>query len=104
MKGTFLINPSSYLDQIEDRIFEYRMYRQKGRFVMPSNDTCHIRLNQQPDLQKFILKAKIPAKFKQRIREELASRHVTRQTMYIVENLKRQDLITELNTNVFKGY
>ena len=104
MKGTFLINPSSYLDQIEDRIFECRMYRQKGRFVMPSNDTCHIPLNQQPDLQKFILNAKISAKFKQRIREELASRHVTRQTMYIVENLKRQDLITELNTNVFKGY
>jgi len=104
MKETFLINPSSYLDQIEDRIFEYRMYRQKGRFVMPSNDTCHIPLNQQPELQKFMVKAKVPAEFKQKIREDLANRGVTRQTMYIDENPNRQDLITQVNTTVFNGY
>lgn len=104
VKSTFLINPSSYISEIEERIFEYRMYRQKGRFVMASNDTCHIPLNQQDELQKFILKARIPSEFKPKIREELAKRGVTRETMYIDETPSRQDLITEINNKIFSGY
>lgn len=104
VKSTFLINPSSYISDIEERIFEYRMYRQKGRFVMASNDTCHIPLNKQDELQKFILKARIPSEFKPKIREELAKRGVTRETMYIDETPSRQDLITEINNKIFSGY
>jgi hypothetical protein len=101
LKETVLINPSSYLDNIQDRIFEYRMYRQKGRFVMPSAASCHIPLNQQTELQKFLIKARIPSEFKQKIREELAERKVIRANMYIDENPNRQDFITEVNRKVF---
>lgn len=104
VKNTFLINPSSYISEIEERIFEYRMYRQKGRFVMASNDTCHIPLNQQDHLKKYIFRARIPAEFKQKIRDELANRGVTRETMYIDETPSRQDLITEINTKIYSGY
>ena len=102
--STFLINPSSYISEIEERIFEYRMYRQKGRFVMVSNDNCHIPLNQQEELKKYILRAKIPAEFKSTIRQELANRGITRETMYIDETPSRQDLITEINVNIFNGF
>ncbi len=102
MKGTFLINPSSYLDNIEKRIFEYRMYRQKGRFVMTSNDTCHIPLNQQEEMKKFLIQFTVPAKQKSTIREELAERHMVRGNMYIDESPKQQDLITDINNTVFK--
>jgi len=104
VKATFLINPSSYLDDIDKRIFEYRMYRQKGRFIMPSNDTCHIPLNQQDELKKFIFQARIPAEHKAKIREELAKRGVDRNSTYIDENPQRQELITEINSIIFKGY
>jgi len=104
VKNTFLINPSSYISEIEERIFEYRMYRQKGRFVMTSNDSCHIPINQQKEWGKFIFRARIPAEFKPIIREELAERGITREIMYIDEAPSRQDLITEINMTIFNGY
>lgn len=102
MKGTYLINPSSYLDNIQDRIFEYRMFRQKGRFLMCSNDTCHIPFNKQPHIQKYLFRIRIPAENKKAIRKELADRGVIRSEMYIDENPDRQSLITEINAKVFQ--
>jgi hypothetical protein len=46
---SYLINPSSFLDEIDTRIFEYRMYRQKGRFLMPPATTCKTPVNKQPE-------------------------------------------------------
>lgn len=101
MKGTYLINPSSYLDNIQDRIFEYRMFRQKGRFLMCSNETCHIPVNNQPHIQQYLFRIRIPAEHKGAIRNELAERAVKRSEMYIDENPDRQNLITEINTKIF---
>lgn len=102
LKEMILINPSSYLDDIQKRIFEYRMYKQKGRFIMHAADTCHIPLNHQPEVQKFLFKARIPADRKQSIRDELEKKWgVTRATMYIDENPARQDLIKEINKAVY---
>lgn len=103
MDRTVMINPSTLLDDVQDRIFEYRMYRQKGRFVMPSNATCHIPLNKQKELIPFIIKIKVTAKYKQKIRDELAGRNLIRLEMYIDENPDRQSLITEINSLIFKG-
>lgn len=99
-----MINPSALLDDLQDRIFEYRMYRQKGRFVMPSNASCHIPLNKQKVLIPFIIKAKVPSEYKQKIRDQLAGRDVIRTKMYIDENPDRQNLITEINNSVFNGF
>jgi hypothetical protein len=69
-----------------------------------SKDNCHIPLNQQVELKKYILRVRIPAEFKSTIRQELAKLRVTRETMYIDETPSRQDLITEINTNIFNGF
>jgi len=103
MEQTHLINASSYLVNIEQRIFEYRIYRQKGRFVMSSNKECHMPLNKQDYLQQFIFRLRIPEEYKKSIREDLARRGVIRANMYIDESPARQQLITEINNKIFKG-
>lgn len=104
MQQTHLINVSSYLDNIENRIFEYRMYRQKGRFVMSANKYCHIPLNQQDYVQQFIFRLRIPHEHKKEIREELSKRDVIRKNMYIDEAPSQQQLIIEINNKIFQGY
>lgn len=104
MGQTYLINVASYLDNIEKRIFEYRMYRQKGRFVMSANKHCHVPLNQQDYVQQFIFRLRIPHEFKKTIREDLAKRDVIRKNMYIDETPARQQLISDINDKIFKGY
>lgn len=101
---TYLINVSSYLDNIEKRIFEYRMYRQKGRFVMSASKDCHIPLNKQDYVQQFIFRFRIPKEFKKTIRNELAKRGVVRKEMYIDETMARQQLIVDVNAKIFTGH
>lgn len=101
---TYLINVSSYLDNIEERIFEYRMYRQKGRFVMSASKNCHIPLNKQDYIQQFIFRFRIPKEFKKTIRKELEKRGVIRKNMYIDETPARQQFIDDINKKIFTGY
>lgn len=104
MPRTYLINPSTYISDIDKRIFEYRMYRQRGRFVMVKGDQCHIPLNKHDDVANFLFRFRIPADKKEGIRKELAARRVIRSMMYVDENPKHQNIIDELNANAFKNY
>ena len=104
MDQTYLINVSTLLDNIEQRIFEYRMYRQKGRFIMSASKDCHIPLNKQDYIQQFIFRLRIPQEFKKTIREDLAKRNMIRKNMYIDEAPSRQQLITDINAKIFAGY
>lgn len=104
MPGTYLINPSTYITDIEQRIFEYRMYRQRGRFVMIEEKSCHIPLNRHVDISKFLFQIRIPADRKEAIRQQLAQRNVIRSMMYIDENPKHQNLIDEINGIVYTKY
>jgi hypothetical protein len=101
ISGTYMINPSSYLHEIEKRIFEYRMFRQGGRFLISPNDICNIPVNSQKEISDFFFKIRIPAQYKKPIRDELIAIDVTRQTMFVDENPKHQSLIDEINAKFF---
>ncbi|MEI9943298.1 MAG: FRG domain-containing protein [Chitinophagaceae bacterium] len=101
LKNGVLINPSSYLHEIDKRVFESRMYKQKGRFIISSNDLCGIPLNNQEEFAQYLLKFRIPSENKKSIRDELVERGITRDYMYVDESPVNQDLITEINTRVF---
>ena len=58
--------------------------------------------NNQPEVQKFLFKARIPADCKQSIRDELEKKWgIIRAAMYIDENPARQDLIKEINKTIY---
>lgn len=96
-----IINSPSYLDQIENRLFEFRMYRQKGRFMMPARERIHIPINNQPEMDTFLLRYRVPAANKTSIRAELAAVGLDRQAMYIDESALAGDLVTQVNHSVF---
>lgn len=103
MKKICLINPASYITEIEKRIFEYRLYRQKGRFIIPPNADCNIPLNDaKSSISDFIFRLKIPASSKKTIRQELEHRRVTRSYLYADENVKREGLVSQINKKIFQ--
>lgn len=101
MPFSYLINASTYLPEIDKRIFEYRMFRQKGRFVMSASQICNIPLNKQEYIDQFIFRLRIPQQFKNPIREQLGKRKMTRDELYIEETKQSRQLITDINTSVF---
>jgi hypothetical protein len=99
-----LINVASYLDDMDKRIYEQRMYRQKGRFIISEADKCDTPLNSREEFKHLIHRLRIPAAKKKAIRNELSSRGITTDYMYIEQNEERGQLINATNKILFEKY
>ena len=104
LKQPYLINVSSYLDDMDKRIYEKRMYRQKGRFIITEADRCDVPLNNRDEFKHLIHRLRIPSEFKKPIREELAERGITTEYIYIEQSEERYKLISETNASLFNGF
>lgn len=98
-----MIDPSVYLDNLNERIFEYRMMRQLGKFWVQPRALTNVPFNQIPEFQNLLLRVRIPAESKARIRKELENTPVplTRKHLYYEENPEYDDLIKGINERVF---
>lgn len=99
--NVYLINPSIYIDNVDERIFEYRMYKQGGRFLAMPNDICNIPINKHDIFKDFLFHIRIPKEYKQQIRQTLTDRGITRQRMYADEIPLHDNLIKDINEKVF---
>jgi hypothetical protein len=97
----YLINSSIYLDDIEKRLFESRMFKQKGRFFLSSYDNFGIAMNKQKEVEPLLFKFIIPASYKLKIREELTQRGITREYLYVEENPSHQAIIDFINQSIY---
>ncbi len=100
--NVYLINPSIYIDNVDERIFEYRMYKQGGRFLAMPNNVCNIPINKHGLFKDFLFHIRIPQAFKQSIRQTLTERGITRQRMYADENPIHNNLINDINNKIFR--
>ncbi|MCW3074620.1 MAG: hypothetical protein JWP69_1689 [Flaviaesturariibacter sp.] len=98
-----LINSSIYLDDLEARLFETRMYKQKGRFYLSSKANFDIPMNHQEEVVPLLFRFRIPADNKAAIREELKERGITREYLYGKENPAHQSMIDTVNEEIYKS-
>lgn len=103
IENVYLINPSIYIDNVDERIFEYRMYKQGGRFLAMPNNVCNVPINKHEIFKDFLFHIKIPKKFKQRIRHTLTERGITRQLLYADENPMHDNLIKDINNKIYRN-
>jgi len=98
-----MIDPSVYLDNLNERIFEYRMMRQLGKFWVQPRALTNVPFNQIPEFQNLLLRVRIPAESKARIRKELenAPNSLTKEHLFYEENPEYDDLIKGINERVF---
>lgn len=102
IKDGFMINSSIYLDNLGDRVLESRMYKQRGRFYISSENKSYIPLNKQPDIKELLFRFKVPFDCKPIIREELRARKISREYLYVQENSEHQAIIDLINSRVYK--
>jgi len=100
----YIINPSTYLDDMDKRIYEQRMHRQRGRFFISPANVCHMPINKEATLRKYLIRVRIPHDKKKVIREALAKRGMTREYLYVQENEEMKDLAFKVNVNVYKDF
>ena len=101
INDVYLINPSVFINNVEERIFEYRMFKQSGRFLTLPNSLCNIPINMSENFKDFLFRIRIPKECKQQIRQTLTDRGITRLSMYADENPLHDNLINEINEKIF---
>ena len=104
INDTYLINPSIFINNVEERIFEYRMFKQSGRFLSLPNATCNIPINKSERFKDFLFRIRVPAECKEQIRQALTERGITRQGMYADENPLHNNLINNINNKILSEY
>jgi len=97
-----MINVSILLDDLPERKYETRMFRQKGRFYISRDDQWGVAINKQPDIARLLFRFIVPAECKSEIREELKGRGIDYNYLYGPINLDHQDLIDDINKRIFE--
>lgn len=95
-----MVNVPFDFDESGNRVFAGRMYKQVGRFFIPSSDTCQVALNLQPEVAPFLFRFRIPTASKEPIRQELEAMGINRLYLYGEEIKAHKDLIEEINKRV----
>jgi hypothetical protein len=89
------------MDGIDGRLLEYRMFKQLGRFLYPSQKDKDTALDESEIFAPFLFRFKIESKVKKEIRETLAEWGLTRESMYIEEKPEHQQLIWDINKKIY---
>lgn len=95
-----MINVPFFADQMQDRLFEGRRFKQVGRFFIPARDICQVPLNHQEDITPHLFRFRIPAESKKHIREQLAADGISREFLYVAENPEHNNLVREINKRI----
>ncbi len=97
----YLINSTIFVDDLETRLFESRMYKQKGRFYLSSKNNFGIAMNKQKEVAPLLFRFIIPASHKAIIRAELKKRGITRKYLYVEENPADQAIVDGVNQKIY---
>jgi hypothetical protein len=98
MKNAIMFNPAHFINNIEERPQEQRMYQQEGRFFMCETKHAHVAVNKLhwKSMTRYI----IPANCKRSIREELNAKGINKESMHLQENIELDSLSREINKEI----
>ena len=100
LKESFVCNIPSYLDNIEERTYQFRLFRQHGRLFSSNNADIDVPLNKKEFWKDMMFRVRVPSEVKKTIFKELTGIGIDKQKLMITESEKGQQIIEEIN-NVF---
>ena len=98
LNETYVINLSALLDNVENRLYEYRYFKQHGRLYAVKSNICHIPFNKLPFWGDLTFGINIPAGAKDNIRKELEELGITWESQYIHNTNEHDEIVTRVNS------
>ena len=94
---TFFLNSSDFFSESYlTRIAQRRKFRQNGRFCIQSYDNSIYELDEQQSHKSNLFPIVIPYFLKKKIREELAVKNITNETLYVEEDADINAIVSNL--------
>ena len=99
---SFVCNVPTYIDDIDERTYQFRLFRQHGRLFASRNADLEIPLNKKEFWKNMMLRVRVPAEAKKTIFKELIDAKVDRESMMIIETEEADNMIEEINNGMKK--
>ena len=99
---SFVCNVPTYLDDIDERTYQFRLFRQHGRLFASRNEDLEIPLNKKEFWKNMMFRVRVSAEAKKTIFKELIDAQVDRESMMIIESEEADNMIEEINNGMRK--
>lgn len=100
LNESFVCNIPTYLDDIDERTYQFRLFRQHGRLFASRDSDLSIPLNKKEMWQNMMFRIRVPAAAKKTIFEDLIIEGKDRESMMIIESEEADAMIDEINNEV----
>lgn len=97
---SFVCNVPTYIDDIDERTYQFRLFRQHGRLFASRNLDLEVPLNRKEFWKNMMLRVRVPAEAKRTIFKELIKTKVNRKSMMIMESKEADKMIDEINNGM----
>lgn len=99
---SFVCNVPTYIDDIDERTYQFRLFRQHGRLFASRNSDINVPLNKKEFWGNMIFRVRVPAEVKKTIYSELEKAGIDRKSMMIIESEDADNMINEINNEMKK--
>lgn len=99
---SFICNVPTFIDEINDRTYQFRLFKQHGRFFASSNSDIETPINKKEFWKNLMIRIKISPEAKKNIFEGLNKMKITRKDLMLEESEKADELISDINIQMKK--
>lgn len=99
---SFVCNVPTYIDDIDQRTYQFRLFKQHGRFFASSDADLGIPLNKKDFWKNMMFRVRVPAEFKKTIFAELGKYGIDRKSMMHIETKEADKMIDNINIEMKK--
>tara|TARA_R110001606_G_C15378953_1_gene650254 strand:- start:1841 stop:2722 length:882 start_codon:yes stop_codon:yes gene_type:complete len=102
LNSSFVCNVPTYINDIDQRTYQFRLFRQNGRLFASNNSDLEVPLNKKDFWKNMIVRVKVKAEVKKVIFEELKEIGIDKERLVLNESEEATNLIEEINNEMKK--
>ncbi|MEP5339947.1 MAG: FRG domain-containing protein [Algibacter sp.] len=102
LDSSFVCNVPTYINDIDQRTYQFRLFRQHGRLFASSNSDLEVPLNKKDFWKNMIVRVRVKADAKKVIFEELKANGIDEDRLILTQNEEATKLIKEINNEMKK--
>jgi hypothetical protein len=99
---SFVCNVPTYIDDINERTYQFRLFKQHGSFFTSSNLDIEVPLNKKEFWEHMMIRVRVPAESKKAIFKELIEEKIDRKSIMLLESEEADIMIDEINNGMKK--
>lgn len=97
---SFICNVPTFIDDIDQRTYQFRLFKQHGRFFASSDSDIQTPLNKKEFWKNMMVRLKVPPEAKKTIFQDLNKMNINRKNMMLEESDEADNLISEINKEI----